>query len=98
MKTYVKGVPSNIDVEDYFKYYCKDEDASEVYYNDILDVQHQLEEEVEQLQRREERLEEQLMFAEELVSMIQEVCKKHTRAKEIKKHIGVLIENSHFEL
>ena len=94
-KVYIK---SNVTPEEFFEYYCTDENAKRFYEEALEKHTDEVESKaIDELQKREELLEEQLFFARELIDDIERTLKQSVRLKEFKAQFDVLVSDSMFE-
>lgn len=90
---------SNFSVEELIKYRF-DSLSKDQILQCLEDLQTQistLEDEVKGIRRSEELISEQAFFGRELVTEIQAIVSRETRAKEMKKDIERAIADSYFE-
>jgi hypothetical protein len=87
---------SGITSEEYFSYYCKDENAK-IAYENIFKDNSELEKELEDTRKKVEIIHEQLFFATELLDSIEYHLNKETRMSEFKKTFRRLLEDSMLE-
>ena len=90
-------IPSNVTTEEFFQYYCKDEDAVRFYEQQVEQLQDDSKE-IEYANKRIERVEEQLYFATELIVSLQETLKSCSRMTEFKKYFEQQLSDSYVEL
>lgn len=82
--------------KEYFTYACQDELAIK-HFDNFIQEQETLEEDINYNAKRCELLEEQIYFAQELISNIEYALNNTTRLTEFKKQMKTLIDNSMFE-
>lgn len=89
-------IPSNVTAEDFFVYFCKDENAKE-FYEQVVEEKIKQEEENVHLKRDMELIEEQLYFAKQLIGDLEYLLKHETRLTEVKKKFRDCLEQSSLE-
>ena len=91
-------ISSNVNPKEFFTYYCTDENAKRFYEEALEKHTDEVESKaIDELQKREELLEEQLFFARELIDDIERTLKQSVRLKEFKAQFDVLVSDSMFE-
>lgn len=89
-------INSNISADEFFQNHCTDDNAKQ-FYDAVRDKFHSNEKENNSLERQNEMLREQLSFARDLISNIEDSLKENTRLNEFKKDFIRLTEDSFFE-
>jgi len=89
-------IPSNVTPEEYFRHYCQDEHAKK-FFTDSLDELTSKEADSNSRDKQEELLREQIFFAHELISAVEEQLNRTTSLKEYKKTFARILADSLFE-
>lgn len=100
-------IPSNITVKEFIKYYAESASKEEItkQFERLVDELDEARRQLQSNERRQESVEEQLMFARDLVTNINEQvsfshkeARKNTKEWHLANYIACEIENSYFEL
>ncbi len=89
-------IPSNVNADEYFRYYCKDENAIRFYEESLTTVESS-QNEMNSVYRENEELQEQIFNASETLNQIEALVKNSKTLKEFKKKFATIISNSYFE-
>ena len=87
--------PSNVTPAEFFRYFCKDPEATEYYQRAMGDATD--DSVIEMYERRVEQLEEQVYFAQELLTALETGLRDAKSLKEYRKLFAATVENSNFE-
>lgn len=91
-------INSNVTPEEFFDHFCTDENAKRFYEEGLENHTDEVESrEIDDLQKREELLEEQLSWAKELIGELEHIIKRETRVGALRKFALKAIEESLFE-
>ena len=88
--------PSNVTPAEFFRYFCKDPEATE-YYQRVVEELADRAAVARSQERRVEQLEEQVYFAQELLTALETGLRDAKSLKEYRKLFAATVENSNFE-
>jgi len=91
---------SNMSIEERVKYATESmtkEQLLDMIY-EMQDTVIKAQKDIEILEKREERMQEQIYFAQDLVEMIDNAVKQHSRFKEFKEAYRLIREETYFEI
>jgi hypothetical protein len=91
-----KMPPSNISTEEFFKYYCKDDNAI-LFYEQARDSQDNAERRIKPLENENECIREQLNFALDAIRDMEIMLDRVTRLTEYKKEFIRILDDSYLE-
>jgi hypothetical protein len=91
------NIPSNTTAEEYFKYYCKDENAK-IFYDQLIGQLIDADRNFITFNNEAELIEEQLYFAKELILALEsELNRPSVNLKSFKKFFEIAKSNSYLE-
>ncbi len=93
----MNNIPSNFSFEEVVKY-SNIPELIRLKLDDVLLQIHNLETELAEVNKQNERLNEQVYFRNEFITSVMEQCNKTTRHKVLVKGILTELENSYIEL
>jgi len=88
--------PSNVTPAEFFRYFCKDPEAAE-HYQRVVDELADRDAVARSQERRVEQLEEQVYFAQELLTALETGVKDAKSLREFRRLFAVTVEDSNFE-